>query len=283
MKIEEQILDFLNNPSKLDGIDAEDKQIEYVNKALMDVYANIKPEARLTYVRESAAYALAKAMERQLAYEIRGDKIRFWFVIMEIQEGAKFNLPPHLEDKIYDYMDACENAVEEYTNDNLTFNLHKLYTRIQNIGKYLVDQDKLKDVTVAGLNNDNVMTRDEFHNFCVRGAYEALTKAGYTIEQMTLGSAVPYNIVCKKDDVIYYTAVVGALLPKTGELKGWRLRALEQVKQSDKAKIALIGVSIIPTDELYASMGVTIKDGDYQFKVSPLQVIGPRPTNNKVS
>lgn len=282
MKIEEQILNFLNNPSKLDGIDTSDNYIEYINKPLEEVYPRINPDKRLTYVKDSAVFAMAKAMERQLAFEIRGNKISFWFVLMEIVEGAKFNLPPHLENKIYEFMDACKNAVAQYTEKNLNFNLHQLYTRIQNIGKYFVDYHNLKNVTVAGLNNDNIMTRDEFHNFWVRGACEALTKAGYTIEQTTLGSAVPCNIVCKKDDVLYHTAVVGAILPKTGELKGWRLRSLEQIKQDDKNKIAMIGVSIIPTNEFYASMGVTIKNGDYQFKVSSLQVIGQTTSNNKI-
>lgn len=276
MNIKDEILDYLNNPSKLASIDVVNKDNAQINDSLCATYKQIAPNQKLQFIQESGAYAFAKAIERQILSEIRPGNVRVWLVLLEIQEGAKFNLPSHLEDKIYDYMDACENAIEEYTNNNITFSEFEIYNRIQNIGTHLAKEHKLSQITVAGLPNEKIMTRDEIHNFCMQGAIKALEQREYKIENVNYGSANPVSLVASKDGVTYNIALVSAILPKTGELSGWRLHEFERIAQDETHKNAILGVSIIPTDELYASMGVAIKEGDYQFKVSPLDIVNAR-------
>ncbi len=283
MTLEEEILELLNNPQNivLDNNEKEVKDreqyIEQINKTLVEVFPLIKAESRARYVQEAAAFALAKAMERRLLIEIRPEsKPHVWLVIMEVAEGAKFNLPSHLEDKLYDYMDACENAIENYINENLGFDFAELLTNVQLIGNYLVDKHNLKDIQIAGLTNDKVMTRDELHNFCLQGATKALGDQGYELIKVNLGSANPVSLICKKNNITFNVSVTTAILPKTGELGGWKLRELEKIKQDENNRIAILGISVISTDKLYASMGVAIKDGDYNFKVSPLEEIRPK-------
>ena len=276
MTLEEEILDYLNNPAHLEGIDEITKDNTQINEALCTTYAHIAPNLKLQFIRESGAYAIAKAMEREILSEIRPGQVRVWLVLLEIQEGAKFNLPPQIEEKIYDYMDACENAIEAYTNDNLTFNELEIYNRIQNIGTHLAKEHKLAQITAGGLSNDKIMTRDELHNFCMQVAIKALEQRSYKVENVYYGSANPVSIVATKDGITYNIAVVTAILPKTGELEGWRLHEFERTPIDETHKSAILGVSIIPSDELYASMGIAIKEGDYQFKVSPLEIVEPR-------
>lgn len=276
MTLEEEILNYLNNPSELKNIDEITKDNTQINEALCSTYGHIAPSLKLQFIRESGAYALAKAMEREILSEIRPGQVRVWLVLLEIQEVAKFNLPPQIEEKLYDYMDACENAIEEYTNNNLTFNEFEIYNRIQNIGTYLAKEHKLSEITTGGLSNDKIMTRDELHNFCMQGAVKALEQRGYKIENVYYGSANPVSLVASKEGITYSVAVVTAILPKAGELEGWRLHEFERVPVDETHKSAILGVSIIPTDELYASMGVAIKEGDYQFKVSPLEIVEPK-------
>lgn len=273
MNIEAEILEMLENPSMLDSVEKDTDYIKQINSTLLDVYKLIAPNKKVEFAREAGAFALAKAMENQLLNEIRPEDKHFWLVIMEIAEGAKFNLPPHLEDKLYDYMDAAENAIESFINNNLFFDFEELLTALQAVGTILVDKHNLKDLTFGGLTNDKIMTRDEFHNFCLQGAIRALQEREYEILKVNLGSAQPVSIICRQGGVTYHTAVTGALLPKTGELGGWKLTELEKIKEDNKNKIAILGVSIIPANDLYASMGVAIKEGEYNFKVSPLEVI----------
>lgn len=276
MDIKEQILDLLNHPEKLEGIDGVNKDNHKISEILTDTYRHISSEQKIQFLQESGAYALGKAMERQILSEIRPGQVKVWLVLLEIHEGVKFNLPAHLEDLIYDYMDACENAVEEYAQGNLDFNELIIYNRLQNIGTYLAKTHELSKNTVGGLTNDKVMTRDELHNFCMQGATKALEQRGYKIENVYYGSANPVSCIATKDGVTYNIAVVTAILPKTGELSGWRLLEFEKIKNDDTHKKAMLGVSIIPTNDLYASMGIAVKEGDYQFKVSPLEIINDR-------
>ncbi len=276
MTIKEEILDLLNNPSLLEGIDDESKDNKQISDVLAQTFRMIPGAEKINFLAESGAYALAKAMERQILTEIRPGQVRIWLVILEIQYGAKFNLPAHIEDKIYDYMDACENAIVEYAESNLGFDAYQVYNRLQNIGIHLAKSHELSKLTVGGLGNDMVMTRDEIHNFCLQGAVKALEERGFKIEHVNHGSAHPVSIIATKDGVTYSIAVVGAILPKTGSLDGWRLSEFDKIKRDATHKNALLGVSIIPTNELYASMGVAIKEGDYQFKVSPLEIIEAR-------
>lgn len=283
MTLEEEILELLNSQASI-KLDEEEKEesdrkqyIEQINHTLVEVFPMIELESRPRFLREAAAFALAKAMERKLLLEIRpGQKPHVWLVIMEIAEGAKFNLPAHLEDKLYDYMDACENAVEQYVNENISGVYPvDLFTKVQEIGSYLVDKHNLKDITVAGLSNERVMTRDELHNFCLQGATKALSEQGYNITKGNLGSANPVSLICEKNGITYTVNVTTAILPKTGELTGWKLREFNKINQDETHRNAILGISIISTDKLYASMGVAIKDGDYTFKVSPLEEVKP--------
>lgn len=276
MTIKEEIIDLLNNPSKLEGIDDESQDNKQINDVLTQTFRIIPGNNKINFLAESGAYALAKAMERQILTEIRPGQVRVWLVILEIQYGAKFNLPAHIEDKIYDYMDATENAVVEYAESNLDFNPYEVYNRLQNIGIHLAKKHELSKLTIGGLSNDKVMTRDEIHNFCIQGAIKALEDRGYKIEKVNYGCAHPVSMVSSKDGITYNIAVVGAILPKTGELDGFRLSEFDKVKRDETHKSAILGVSIIPTNELYASMGVAVKEGDYQFKVSPLEIVNAR-------
>ena len=106
--------------------------------------------------------------------------------------------------------------------------------------------------------------------------YDGEARICYKIENVYYGSANPVSLVVSKEGITYSVAVVTAILPKAGELEGWRLHEFERVPVDETHKSAILGVSIIPTDELYASMGVAIKEGDYQFKVSPLEIVEPK-------
>lgn len=277
MTIQERISELLNQTENNEKINEKSDINSQLANILLNIFKTIPPQGRMEYVREASAYALGKAMERTVLADIRpGTKLHMWIIPMEMQEGIKFNLPPHLEEVLYDYMDACENAVEDYIALNLNLNIADLFNQVQNIGVMLAVEDKVSSRTVAGVSNEKVCTRDELHNFCIVGAEKALENLGYKVVQKILGSPAPVNLIAEKDGKKANVCVLSAVLPNTGELAGYRLHQLERVPQNDEMQTYVMGVSIAPVDELYASMGIILREGEYQFKVSPLNPLLPR-------
>ena len=275
--IQERISEILNLQVEFNDLDKVTPQNKQITDILFRIYSTGPLSERLEFAREASAYALGKGMERAILSQIREpNQVRYWVVPLEIREGIKFNLPEHLETLIFDYMDACENAVEDYISENLNVDIKTLFTQIQNIGDLLAKEDKLHEITTAGLPNQKVCTRDEIHNFCIYGAEKALEQLGYKVVQKYLGSANPVNLIVQKDNETVQVCVMSAILPKVGQVEGYRLHQLEQVARDRRNKVALMGVSILPVDELYASMGLIITEGQYQFKVSPLTPLPER-------
>lgn len=275
--IQERISEILNQTVEFENLNTENPQTAQVADILFRIYRQGPVQERLEFAREASAYALGKAMERTILSQIRQpNQVHYWLVPLEIREGIKFNLPQHLEELIFDYMDACENAVDDYITENLNVDIRSLFVQLQNIGAALALEDKLHENTTAGLPNEKVCTRDEIHNFCIYGAEKALEQLGYKIVKKILGSANPINLVAEKDGETAHVCVMSAVLPKTGTVEGFRLHQLYSIPQNRTNKVYLIGVSILPVDELYASMGLIITEGQYQFKVSPLNPLPER-------
>ena len=279
MRMENQIHDLLIGKLVINGIDNTNDGINKLNEIAIKVYEKINEQGKKEFLKDCGAYLMAKAMEQQVLVKIR-KKANAWFILDEMKEGAAFNLPAHIEEKMYDYMDACDKAITMYVEGKKTLPIQTFFTRIQNIGAYFANRDELYKVMVDDLSNEEVMIRDEMYNFSINTCGKYLEDQGYKIEKVFPGYGSPINFILTKDNVTYHVSLIANLAPNQTELEGWRLKAaLESIKNSSK-KLAKINVQLRSKDPQH--QGVAITKGEYEVKISPLQIFTPK-TNNKVS
>ena len=236
-------------------------------------YQNVEPKRRLEWTVSSAAYLFGKALEKEILAVIRPEYDKIWCLPQEVEEGITFNLPHHIEDKVIDYMDSFESALEEHIYSNMNFDLQSLWVKSQVVGKEIEKIHKLSSLTTGGLTNDKVMTLEEMYFFGLHALIMELKNRGFEVEGRAPSFAEAISVVAKKDGKLYFIAASVTMLPKTGSLGGYKYDALMQLSKAKNAIPVFTGVGIISKNELYASQGIAIKDGEYDCKISALNII----------
>lgn len=271
--IKDEILDLLNNPNKIEKNDEKVKLYSEIVPVFENYYDGIKPEYKKEWIISAAAYVFGKACERTILKVIRPEIKRLWILIQEVNNGVSFNLPRHIEDALYPYLDACENACEEYIDSNLNFNVSDLLLNCQCIGDMISRKEEFYNLEAGGLKNDMIMTSDEMHAFGVEGLKRSLQNKGFEIVETFSSSSELYSIKAIKDKVEYYIAVGVSILPETSSLPSWKANHLYRLARSKNAKACFCGIGLQSKNDLYASMKLAVREGDYQIRISPLYEI----------
>lgn len=273
----DEILELLNNPEKIEKNDKTAKFYSDVVPHFTSYYFNtVEDSKKLEWVVSAAAYLFGKACERVILSKIRPEIKRLWILIQEVNISATFNLPRHIEDSLMIYLDACETACEEYINNNLNFDIKELFTNIQEIGEMIAKKYELYNITTCGLSNDIVMTSDEIHIFGTEAIKRHFESQGFEILHVYASQIELYHIDAKKDGKEYFINVGTAMMPETGNLPAWIANTLLRQAKSKGAIPCFVGVGLQSRNELYASMKLAVKEGEYQFKISPLYEIGEK-------
>ena len=176
MRIENEIYDILVGKTILTNVDKSNELTAKFAEIVGEIYEKSTEENKDDLLKDCGAYLFSKAIESQVLRVIRPN-VRIWFLSDEIQDGAVFNLPNHIEEKMYDYMDAADKAIDMYLKGKKKLTLKQLMVRIQNIGYYIANRDKLAENTVLDLNNKEVMIRDEMYNFVIGACKNHLEKS----------------------------------------------------------------------------------------------------------
>ena len=218
---------------------------------------------------------MAKALEQVTLVKLR-EKPYSWFVVDEMLEGAVFNLPSHIEERMYDYMDAADKALGLYLNGKKQVPLLTLLTRIQNIGAYFAARDKLFEIGISDLSAKEVMTRDEMYNFAINTTNKHLENQGFKVEKVIYGYGNPVNLIAVKEGKTYHISIVANIAPNESELEGWRLKAaLNSIKNTDKI-LAKVNVLFRSKEEKYH--GIAVAKGEYEVKITPVQIFNENPS-----
>ena len=243
----------------------------------------------ISYIRTDSKRISEEAREKAKDYIVDSIGQNYYKDHTKDSKGKK-------EKKVQDAHEAIRPTSVERTPDSIKDSLSKDQYKLYNLiwRRFVASQmeDSIFDVLNVECNIENLVFKatgsklkfdgyTKIYNFTDREdkilpSLSEGEQRGYKIENVYYGSANPVSLVASKEGITYSVAVVTAILPKAGELEGWRLHEFERVPVDETHKSAILGVSIIPTDELYASMGVAIKEGDYQFKVSPLEIVEPK-------
>ena len=270
MRIENEIYDILVGKTILTNVDKANELTAKFAEIVCEIYEKSTEENKDDLLKDCGAYLFSKAIESQVLRVIRPN-VRIWFLNDEIQDGAVFNLPNHIEEKMYDYMDAADKAIDMYLKGKKKLTLKQLMVRIQNIGYYIANRDKLAENTVLDLNNKEVMIRDEMYNFVIGACKNHLEKNDFIISKVMYGYANPINIIATKNDVTYHIAVNVSIAPNTPDLTGWRLKAAKSTIKDQNVKLGKLNVMINSKEEKYD--GVAVAKGEYEVKMQPLQVL----------
>lgn len=275
MRMENQIHDIITGKLVLNGIDNTNEFINKVNEIGKQLYEKCKEDKKDEFLRDFCAYIMAKALEQVTLVKLR-EKPYSWFVVDEMLEGAVFNLPSHIEERMYDYMDAADKALELYLKGKKQVQLLTLLTRIQNIGAYFAARDKLFEIGISDLSAKEVMTRDEMYNFAINTTNKHLENQGFKVEKVLYGYGNPVNLIAVKEGKTYHISIVANIAPNESELEGWRLKAaLNSIKNTDKI-LAKVNVLFRSKEEKYH--GIAVAKGEYEVKITPVQVFNENPS-----
>ena len=271
MPTKEEFLDLLCHPSKVKGMTKEQSNVyNKIIPAFNEFFMKQNIDNRMEWGIEAASYLFGKAMEIGILGKIRPDEKSVWIVPYEVEEGITFDLPKHLEDKVIDYMDPYESAVEEYVKSNFDIDFKKLWIFSEHLGVMYAIKDKIYDFTVGGLENAKVLTNNELYRFGMNAFKAEISKYGFNVKSIS-GNLVDFaNAILEKDGKNYLVATSVTVLPKEGYIANWRLDKL--LKEAGRLKVipAVTSIGLLPLNELYASMGLAIKEGQYKVQVKKL-------------
>jgi len=271
MELKEEFLDLLCNPSKTRGVSKE--QFEIYNRVIptfLEYFKHVDEDKRMVWAIEASSYLFGKAMEITVLGNIRPEEKAVWIVPQEVEEGITFDLPKHIEDRVIDLMDPFESAVEEYVKTNYDVDFTKLWVFSEHLGVIYALQNKLSDVVVGGITNDKVLTNNELYRFGMNAFSQEIQKYGFSVKSIS-GNLVDFaNAILEKDGKNYLVAASVTILPKEGYIADWRINKLKEEAKRLSVIPATTHIGLIPSDELYASMGIAIKEGQYKVQVRKL-------------
>ncbi len=271
MSLKEEFSDILWHPNKIRPVTkAQDELYSKVVPDFLKKYQELDVKDRLTWAVSAASYLFGKSMEIAILGKIRPKEKSVWIVRDEVDQGITFDLPKHLEDKVIDYMDPFESAVEDYIAANPNVNISNLWKFSQHYGFSVALKDKLYECTVAGLSNEEVLTNNELYRFGMNAFKNEMEKHGYKILSIARNLIEYANVVLEKNNVKYLTATSVRIMPNEGYIADWRIDRLISQAKKYNAVPCISYIGLIPLDELYSSMGVAIKKGQYKVEIKKL-------------
>lgn len=272
MTSKKEFLDILCNPGKITQITKEQANVyNRIIPLFSSYFSSLDIEKRLEWAISASSYLFGKAMEIVILSKIRPEEKSVWMVPFEVFEGITFNLPKHLENEIIDYMDTYEQAVEEYFKSNGDADPVKVWIFSEHVGFYTGNKEHLWEKTVGGIANEKVLTNNELYRFGMNAFKGELEKNGYKVESLA-GNLVDFaNAIVSKDGKNYMVATSVSILPREGYIEEYRLNKLKEEAKKVDATPCVSYVGLLPVDELYASQGIAIKEGEYKVQVKKLQ------------
>ena len=266
----EEFLEVLNHP---EVIKLTKEQIELYERnvsAFEQYYRSLAPEKRYEWAIETSSYFFGKALEISILQHIRPEEKSIWLVPAEVEEGITFDLPKHLEDEVIDAMDPYEAACEELFANNLNINIHNFWVMCQAYGFLYATTNKMWEKQVGGVENSKVMTRNELYQFGVQALKQEMEKHGFELTRATANSIEPVNCILRKDNQNYFVCLAVSILPREGYLANWRVNKCKEEAKANNAIPAVTYVGLIPSDELLASEGIAVKEGEYKIQIKKL-------------
>ncbi len=272
MASKKEFLEILCNPGRVTPITEEQAKVyDRIIPLFQSFYNGLDLSKRLEWAISASSYLFGKAMEIAILSNIRPDEKSVWMVPYEVLEGITFNLPKHLENDIIDYMDIYEQAVEEYIKSNIDADPIKIWIFSEHIGFYQANKDKPWEKTVGGIGNDKVLTKNELYRFGMNAFKGEIEKNGFTCKSIA-GNLVDFaNAIVSKGENNYFVATSVDILPREGYIEEYRLNKLKEEAERVGAIPAISYIGLLPVDELYASQGIAIREGEYKVSVKKLQ------------
>ncbi len=272
MANKKEFLDILCNPGRVTPITEEQAKVyNRIIPLFESFYKELEVSKRLEWAISASSYLFGKAMEIAILANIRPDEKSVWMVPYEVLEGITFNLPRHLENEIIDCMDPYEQAVEDYIKSNFDADPIKIWIFSQHIGFYQANKTKPWEKTIGGIGNDKVLTKNELYRFGMNAFKGEIEKNGFVCKSIA-GNLVDFaNAIVSKGESNYLVATSVDILPREGFIEEYRLNKLKEEAARVGAIPAISYIGLLPVDELYASQGIAIREGDYKVSVKKLQ------------
>jgi hypothetical protein len=266
----EEFLEVLNHPEVLKLTKAQVQLYERNVASFELFYKNVQPEKRFEWAVSASSYLFGKALEINILSNIRPEDKSVWLVPNEVEEGITFDLPKHLEDDVIDVMDPFESACEELFRNNLNFNFHNFWIMCEAFVLVYAQTNKMWEHTVGGVENAKVLTKNELYQFGIQAFKQEMEKHGFKLEKATSNLIEPVNALLSKDGVNYFVSLAVSILPREGYIADWRLNKLKDEANKAKAVPVVTYIGLLPEDELLASEGIAIKEGQYKIQIKKL-------------
>lgn len=270
MGLKEEFIDALNHPEKLEL--TKTQYDIYLNniQGFMKYYNSVPVEKKLQWVASCASYLFGKTCEIAILTEIRPEDKQVWLVPEEVEEGITFDLPKHLENEVIDLMDPYEAAVEEYIQNNLNLELSHLFTFSEAYGFKYALENKLSSKIVGGIENTKVLSNNELYRFGMNAFKSEIEKHGFTVKSMSPNLIDVANALLEKDGNKYLVATSVTILPREGYIADWRANKLKIEAERINAIPCATLIGLIPSNELLASEGIAVKEGEYKVQIKKL-------------
>ncbi len=270
MTKKEEFLEVLKHPENIKVSKQVILACEANLRGFDESYKRCDLTARLQYAISTSAYLFGKGLEIEILKNIRPEEKSIWLVPAEVDEGITFDLPKHLENDVIDLMDPFENAAEEMIKNNYNLNIHNFWMMCQIYGSIYAEQNKIWEHTVGGVSNDKVLTNNELYRFGIHAFRGEMEAQGYKFVEASPTCVEPGNILFEKNGVKYLVCVSTTILPKEGFIAKWRLDRVK-VKAGEMDAIPCgTHIGLISSNELLASEGIAIKEGEYKVQIRAL-------------
>lgn len=270
MTKKEEFLNVLNHPEKVKVSKSVILACEANLKAFDEAYKRTDLTKRLEFAVSASAYLFGKGLEIEILKNIRPEEKSIWIVPAEVEEGITFDLPKHLEDDVIDLMDPFESACEEIIKNNYNLNIHNFWMLCQIYGSIYAEENKVWEHTVGGVSNDKVLTNNELYRFGLQAFKNEIETHGFKFIQASPNCVEPSNVLLEKNGVKYLVCLSTTILPKEGYIAKWRLEKVKVDAGRQDAIPCGTHIGLIPSNELLASEGIAIKEGEYKVQIRKL-------------
>ena len=78
------------------------------------------------------------------------------------------------------------------------------------------------------------------------------------------------NVVLKKENARYLVTTSVTILPREGYIAEWRINKCKEAASERHLIPAFTTIGLLPSDELLASEGIVVKEGEYKVQIKKL-------------
>lgn len=252
MNYENEILNLLLNPAKINRFSNYDKTFEYNVPPFL---AEIMKREDVGYVIETAAYLLGKTLEIVILEKLRPEIKRIWLSPSEVSEYIVTNLPNHLHEKVLEMMDACENAVSTFVEKD-DYDTGKLLLDIQYIAETMCRKYKLYDFTVQGFTNAEIANPQEIYELVCPILGNYFKENGFNIEFIYPNMNEEISFVMNRDKERLFILANYQVFPQNPKFQSYKCYALKEAADKNNAKPYIIGVQVESSNPKAKEAGV---------------------------